>query len=115
MRAKQKALRDCQSKKNEWMALYTVCWTCYQPQEICRAADPEYEGDKSCRNPDMVMPLCFNAFSRPGRIKWFLKHFNQSSKTCHEYMLWLGKGASLGGSRCVNANCVAAVLLGEFE
>ncbi|KAL5611084.1 hypothetical protein FOBRF1_007201 [Fusarium oxysporum] len=115
IRAKQKALRDCQSKKKEWMDRHAVCWKCYQPQEICRAADPEYEGDNSCQYPDMVMPLCFGAFSRPGRTKWFLKHFNESFKTCQEYMLWLGKGASLGGSRCVNANCVAALLLGEFE
>ncbi|RBA14537.1 hypothetical protein FPRO05_03329 [Fusarium proliferatum] len=115
IRAKQKALRDCQSKKKEWMDRHAVCWKCYQPQEICRAADPEYEGDNSCQYPDMVMPLCFGAFSRPGRTKWFLKHFNQSFKTCQEYMLWLGKGASLGSSRCVNANCVAALLLGEFE
>ncbi|KAG8673877.1 hypothetical protein FPOAC1_007196 [Fusarium poae] len=115
IRAKQKALRDCQSKKKEWMDRHAVCWKCYQPQEICRAADPEYEGDNSCQYPDMVMPLCFGAFSQPGRTKWFLKHFNESFKTCQEYMLWLGKGASLGGSRCVNANCVAALLLGEFE
>ncbi|RKK44596.1 hypothetical protein BFJ69_g18316, partial [Fusarium oxysporum] len=115
IRAKQKALRDCQSKKKEWMDRHAVCWKCYQPQEICRAADPEYEGDNSCEYPDMVMPLCFGAFSRPGRTKWFLKHFNESFKTCQEYILWLGKGASLGGSRCVNANCVAALLLGEFE
>ncbi|PNP50722.1 hypothetical protein FNYG_15934 [Fusarium nygamai] len=115
IRAKKKALHDCQSKEKEWMDPHAVCWKCYQPQEICRAADPEYEGDKSCQYPDMVMPLCFGAFSRPGRTQWFLKHFNQSFKTCHEYMLWLGKGASLGGSRCVNANCVAALLLREFE
>ncbi|KAF4335798.1 tlh3 [Fusarium beomiforme] len=115
IRAKQKALRDCQSKKKEWMDRHAVCWKCYQPQEICRAADPEYEGDNSCQYPDMVMPLCFGAFSRPGRTQWFLKHFNESFKICQEYMLWLGKGASLGGSRCVNANCVAALLLGEFE
>ncbi|RGP78560.1 telomere-associated recq-like helicase [Fusarium longipes] len=46
IRAKEKALRDCQSKQREWMDRYTVCWKCYQPQEICRSADPEYEGDK---------------------------------------------------------------------
>jgi hypothetical protein len=57
IRAKQKALRDCQSKKKEWMDPHAVCWKCYQPQEIWRAADLEYEGDKSCQYPDMVMPL----------------------------------------------------------
>ncbi|KAJ0125645.1 hypothetical protein HZ326_31250 [Fusarium oxysporum f. sp. albedinis] len=97
------------------MDRFAVCWKCYQPQEICRAADPEYGEVTACQFPDMVIPLCFGAFSRAGRTQWFLKHFNQSFKTCHEYMLWLGRSASLGGSRCVNANCVAALLLGEFE
>ncbi|KAH6975566.1 telomere-associated recQ-like helicase [Ilyonectria destructans] len=115
IKAKQKALRDCQSRNRDWLERYVVCWNCYQPQEICRAADPDYDGDRSCRFPDMVMPLCFGAFSRPGRTKWFLKHFNQTFKTCHEYMLWLGTTSSLGGSRCAQANRVAALLLAELE
>jgi superfamily II DNA or RNA helicase len=115
IKAKQKALRDCQSRNRDWLERYVVCWNCYQPQEICRAADPDYDGDRSCRFPDMVMPLCFGAFSRPGRTKWFLKHFNQTFKTCHEYMIWLGTTSSLGGSRCAQANCVAALLLAELE
>ncbi|KAH7187756.1 hypothetical protein DER44DRAFT_753742 [Fusarium oxysporum] len=32
---------------------------------------------------------------RPGRTKWFLKHFNESFKTCQEYMLWLGKAGEI--------------------
>ena len=87
-KAKQKALRDCQSRNRDWLERYVVCWNCYQPQEICRAADPDYNRDRSCRFPDIVIPLCFGAFSRPGRTKWFLKHFNQTFKTCSEYMLW---------------------------
>jgi hypothetical protein len=114
IRAKQKALRDCKSRGKEWMDLYAVCWMCYQPQEICRAADPDYDGDGSCRFPDMVIPLCFGAYSRPRRTDWFLKHFNQTFRTCQEYMLWLGKSASLGDSRCTQANCVAALLLAEL-
>lgn len=115
IRAKTKALQDCKNRGRDWMDRFAVCWTCFQPQEICRSADPEYEGDTSCQFRDMVIPLCYGAFSRPGRTRWFLKHFNQSFKTCHEYMLWLGNSASLGGSRCANANCVAALLLAEFE
>jgi superfamily II DNA or RNA helicase len=115
IQAKKKALQDCQRRKKKWMDPHAVCWKCYQPQEICRAADPAYEGDKSCQYPDMVIPLCFGAFCRLGHTQWFLEHFYQSFKTCHDYMLWLGKGAYLGSSRCVNATCVAALLLGEFE
>ncbi|KAH7126560.1 hypothetical protein B0J13DRAFT_588949 [Dactylonectria estremocensis] len=64
------------ARGKEWMDLYAVCWMCYQLQEICQAADPEYKGDITCRFPDIVMPLYFRAFSYPGRTKWFLKHFN---------------------------------------
>ncbi|KAH6985535.1 hypothetical protein EDB80DRAFT_511797, partial [Ilyonectria destructans] len=42
IKAKQKALRDCQSRDRDWLERYVVCWNCYQPQEICRAADPDY-------------------------------------------------------------------------
>jgi hypothetical protein len=42
IQAKTKALQDCKKRGREWMDRFTVCWTCFQPQEICRAADPEY-------------------------------------------------------------------------
>ncbi|PCD25970.1 hypothetical protein AU210_012404 [Fusarium oxysporum f. sp. radicis-cucumerinum] len=75
-RAKAKAQQECKRQGKGWMDEFAVCWKCYQPQVICRAADPAYEGaDKGvCRFPDMVMPLCVGAFRRPGRSKWFLKH-----------------------------------------
>jgi hypothetical protein len=69
IRAKTKALRECQGKNKEWMDRFAVCWKCYQPQEICRAADPEYEEVTACQFPDMVIPLCFGAFNRPGRTQ----------------------------------------------
>jgi hypothetical protein len=31
IRAKKKALQDCQSKEKEWMNPHPVCWKCYQP------------------------------------------------------------------------------------
>ncbi|KAI5458862.1 P-loop containing nucleoside triphosphate hydrolase protein [Mariannaea sp. PMI_226] len=114
IRAKQSALNACKSQNKEWMAKYAVCWKCYQPQEICRAADPEVIGKRICRFPDMVIPLCYGAFYRPGRTKWFLGHFKRTFNTCHEYMLWLGEPGLLGTSKCVQANCVAALLLAEL-
>ncbi|PCD20074.1 hypothetical protein AU210_016752 [Fusarium oxysporum f. sp. radicis-cucumerinum] len=47
IRAKTKALQDCKNRGRDWMDRFAVCWTCFQPQEICRSADPEYEGDTS--------------------------------------------------------------------
>ncbi|KAH6986771.1 hypothetical protein EDB80DRAFT_818469 [Ilyonectria destructans] len=54
IKAKQKALRDCQSRNRDWLERYIICWNCYQPQEICRAADPDYDRDRSCRFPESM-------------------------------------------------------------
>jgi Lhr-like helicase len=114
IRAKEHAYQTRKKEKREWIARYIVCWNCYQPQEICRVADPEHE-DTICRFPNMVMPLCYGVFHRPGRDVWLLKHFQHKSITEEEYMLWLGETASLNGNECIQANCVAAQALSELR
>ncbi|KAM6506320.1 hypothetical protein FSOLCH5_013308 [Fusarium solani] len=114
IRAKKKALADCKGRKVEWMDRFSVCWRCYQPQEVCREADTAVQGAGECRYRDMIMPVCFGAFTRPDSGRWFEKHFGRSFKTVEEYMIWLGKAASLDGTRCVQANRVAAIILGEL-
>ncbi|KAK3935784.1 hypothetical protein QBC46DRAFT_367343 [Diplogelasinospora grovesii] len=104
IQAKKEALRTRRKEGKDWMKRYLVCWKCYQPQEICH----------KCRFPDMVMPLCYGAFCRPDRTRWFRKHFQQTFKTQQEYMLWLGETASLGGNKCIQANRVAALVLAEL-
>jgi hypothetical protein len=113
IRAKQEAYQVREKAGKAWIAQYVACWNCYQPQSICRVADPEHEETK-CRLPDMVMPLCYGVYWRPGSQEWFQKHFNRTFKAPVDYMLWLGETASLGGNQCIQANCVAAVALAEF-
>lgn len=106
-----------QTRKREgkgWIARYVACWKCYQPQEVCHVADPEHE-ETECKFPDMVMPLCYGVYYRPGRDAWFHKHFQKRFRDQLEYMLWLGEAASMGGSSCIQANCVAAVALEELR
>jgi hypothetical protein len=106
----------CQAQKRAgkaWIAKYVACWHCYQPQHICRVADPEHE-EAECQLPDMVIPLCYGVYRRPGSQEWFQKHFNRRFKALVDYMLWLGETASLGGNKCIQANCVAAVAFAEF-
>jgi hypothetical protein len=62
----------------------------------------------------MVMGLCYGVYCRTGREEWFRKHFRQTFQTQLEYMLWLGEAASLRGNECIQANCVAAIALGEL-
>jgi hypothetical protein len=114
IKAKQQALRTRKEGGREWIERFVVCWRCYQPQEICRVADPEVEEETECRFPDMVMPLCYGAYGRAGRTRWLEQHFGKQFKTAQEYMLWLGETTSLAGNKCIQANCVAALLLSEL-
>jgi hypothetical protein len=113
-RAKSEEYQARKREEKEWIKQYSTCWKCYQPQDICRVADPEAE-ETECRFPDMVMPLCYGAFCRPGRNQWLQKHFQQSFPSQLDYMLWLGETASLGENQCIQANCVAALILSELR
>ena len=98
----------------DWIPRYIVCWRCYQSQDICRVADPDHE-ESVCRFPDMVMPLCYGIYHRVGGKEWLQKHFGRSLEGgLEEYMLWLGEKASLKGNKCIQANCVAAVMMQQF-
>jgi hypothetical protein len=113
IRAKQEAYQTRRQANQEWIARYVACWQCYQPQDICRVADSATE-ETVCRFPDMVMPLCYGVYTRIGGKAWLQKHFQRTFSDELEYMLWLGKTASLGGNECIQANCVAALALSEL-
>jgi superfamily II DNA helicase RecQ len=114
IRAKDEAYQARKSEGKEWIQRYVACWKCYQPQDICRVADPEHE-EIECRFPDLVMPLCYGVYQRPGGQQWLQKHFGRSFATQLEYMLWLGETATLAGKECIQANCVAGQILIELE
>jgi hypothetical protein len=111
--AKNEAYQTRKREEKEWIQRYVACWNCYQPQDICRAADPEHE-EAECQFPDMVMPLCYGVYKRAGGSDWLQKHFRRRFQTELEYMLWLGETASLEGNECIQANCVAALALAEL-
>jgi hypothetical protein len=68
--AKKTALAVCHSRGRPWMALYTACWRCFQPQTVCRVADPKYI-ETAYRFPDVVLPLYYGVYQRPGQAGWF--------------------------------------------
>ena len=113
IRAKTEALEAQKKEGREWIERYKACWKCYQLQEICWVADPEHK-ESECQFPDMVMGLCYRAYKRTGGEGWLRKHFGVQFSTQVEYMVWLGGRGSLGGNECIQANCVAAVALGEM-
>ncbi|KAH6972653.1 hypothetical protein EDB80DRAFT_758075 [Ilyonectria destructans] len=100
---------------------FTAYFIYYLPQTICRRADPEIEdgGEEEkkteCRFRDMIVPLYYGAFYRSGPRALIKKHFPQSFRNIEDYMQWLGESAILGGTLYVQAICVVAILLAEFE
>jgi len=113
IRAKKEALDVRKQQGRAWIRPYIVCWKCYQPQELCRVADPEDE-EVECRFPNIILPLCYGVYRRSGAPAWFKEYFSRSFSTELEYILWLGETASLGGTECIQANCVAARALQEI-
>jgi hypothetical protein len=111
--AKSEAYQTRKREEKDWIQRYIVCWECYQPQDICRVADPDHE-ETECRFPDMVIPICYGAYKRVGGSAWLQKHFQRTFPSELEYMLWLGGTASLEGNECIQANCVAALALAEL-
>ena len=112
--AKDEAYQTRKSEGKEWIPRYVACWKCYQPQDLCRVADPDHE-ETECRFPDLVMPLCYGVYCRPGGQVWLQKHFGRSFATQLDYMLWLGRPASLQGNECIQANCIVAQALAELN
>jgi hypothetical protein len=113
IRAKTLAYETRKREGKDWIQRFTACWKCYQPQTVCRVADPEHE-ESRCRFPDMVMPLCYAVYFRRGRDAWLQRHFRRRFPSVLDYMLWLGEAGSMAGSECIQANCVALIALAEL-
>lgn len=114
MRAKKEAYERGKQEGRGWIAPYVACWKCYQPQGICRVADPDH-GESECQFPDIVIPVCYGVFRWVGGEGWLEKHFKRKFNGEEEYMRWLGETGSLRGNECIQANCVAAVAMEEFQ
>jgi hypothetical protein len=113
IKAKKDVLEELKGRDKEWISQYVACWKCFQPQGICRVADPEH-AESECQYPDMVLPLCYGVFVRPHGRAWIRQHFQRHFTTVQEYMIWLGETGSLQGNECIQGNCVAAQALSEF-
>jgi Lhr-like helicase len=113
IRAKTLAYETRKREGKDWIQRFTACWKCYQPQTVCRVADPEHE-ESRCRFPDMVMPLCYAVYFRRGRDAWLQRHFRRRFPSVLDYMLWLGEAGTMAGSECIQANCVALIALAEL-
>jgi len=113
IQAKREILQECQRRNKEWISEYTACWRCYQPQGICRVADPAAD-ESECRYPDIVIPLCYGIYQMVGGARWVRKEFGVEFRSVQAYMMWLGEASLLGGMKCIQANRVVAAALSRF-
>lgn len=110
---KKAVLQELAGRGRAWLQEYVACWRCFQPQSICRVADPEHE-ESTCQYPDLVLPLCYGVYVRPGGADWIEQHFQRRFATVQAYMVWLGRTAAMEGNECIQANRVAAQAMSEF-
>ena len=92
--AKRQALQsDVSRDRGGWLAAYTACFSCGQPQTIC-----EQQGQGSCEFPDLVFPTSWAVFHMPNRFGQSLRQITGREFTGEgPWMDWLGKGCELHG------------------
>lgn len=61
------------------------------------------------------MGVCYGVYERAGGDVWLERQFGRRFENEEEYMMWLGGSASLGGTKCIQANVVAGLALAELE
>lgn len=97
------------NKRRGWMAAYTACFTCLNPQAICPGA---LKGSK-CEFKDTVLPICWGAYVADGAAQWFRERFGREFSDEDAYMDWIGEETRFGGERAVQGVRVAALALAE--
>lgn len=114
--AKRRAIESCRKEGRRWMEELKVCFWCYQPQVICQVAEGSRAavgGRAECRFGDIVIPACYGAWRQWGQQEWFWSAVGRKFKTEDEFMIWLGRPGKMGGVKCVQANRVVAIVMGQ--
>ncbi len=106
-------VRDA-GRRGPWISPYHACYWCYNPQAICRRADPESDC-QSCLYADVVMPLCYGIFCGSSAEEWLLEQFQQRFRDVDEFLGWCGKPTSFGGGKAIWGVKVAAAALIQLE
>jgi superfamily II DNA helicase RecQ len=112
---KQARIRH-ESKGRKWLQPYTACFWCLNPQSIChRASGEANEQDNRCREPDVVLPLCYGIFLHATGADWLSERFDRQFRDIESFFDWLGEECDFGGGRAIQAVRVAAEALIDFE
>ena len=111
---KQKLVARCKRGNIKWMPTLIVCWNCYQPQKICRVADPEVIEVVKCEHPDIIIPTCYGIYRRNGGRQWLENKVERKFKDEDDYMMWIGGKTTFAGCETTQAVKIAVQAISEI-
>lgn len=99
--------------EGRWLAPYSACFTCYQPQTVCRKqADGELR--RECEFPDMLIPFLYGIYHRPGGIRRLEITFDECFSDDRDYLKWVATPITMAGTSCIMGVKVAAFAFAEY-
>lgn len=115
-RARDDAARRHKELGTKWIQPYTACFRCFQPQVICKRADPERAGERQreCEHRDIVLPLCLGIFHSVDGQVWVKEQFGRQFTDLGKYVDWLGEESRLGNERATQGARVVARKMQEY-
>lgn len=116
IRERRQARIRNESKGRKWLRPYTACFWCLNPQFICQRASGEMNDQNDrCKDPDVVLPLCYGVFSQATGVDWLFERFDRRFRDIESFFDWLGEECDFGGGKAIQAVRVAAKALIDFE
>jgi hypothetical protein len=70
--------------------------------------------DDRCREPSVVLPLCYGIFFHATGADWLSERFDRRFRDVESFFDWLGEECNFGGGRAIQAVRVAAEALIDF-
>ena len=113
---RNQARRRHEERGRGWIAAYTACFWCLNPQSVCSRVDPE-SGVRGveCEDKDVVLPLCYGIFYSFDGARWVEERFGRRFRDVGVFFDWLGEETRFGGAKAIQAVRVTAERLREFE
>ena len=113
---RDRARRRHEQRGRRWIAPYTACFWCLNPQSVCSRGDPQVGRDmQQCDDKDVVLPLCYGIFHGVRGHRWLTERFGRRFDGIETFFDWLGQESQFGGTKATQATRVAAERLRDFQ
>jgi len=120
---RQAAIRRGQQRRQlrpgGWLAPYSACYRCLNPQTICPRAERRHDDGRpqqvECVGRDVVLPLCYGIWKSIDGRQWLQQHFQRAFLSIEEYLNWIGESSRFGGDTAIQGVRVASRRLREYS